>query len=345
VSYAEHELKPPISHSNPCSRFSLLAASLLLLLILASPASLTADDGSVAANPAGGLEWKREPRVSMEKERLTISLAKITVEFEFLNDSDQDVTAQVGFPIPPYAFEYRRPMGYHWHESSPDRQFGDFAVWVDGQPVKYQTEERAFLKGVEHTEILNKFGIDIETFGGKNDNSLDLSEPDDQITRLPNEHEEQLLKLGLIEGIEPKWTVRKMHHWTQTFPAHRIVRIRHEYAPVAGYDYFFAESFRELEDICVEDSLYERVKARAGQNRDWCGSRNWIKYILTSANTWKTPIKDFELIVDKSGADYVSFCWDGKVEKLDANRVVARAKDFVPTKELTIYFLHGVDVD
>lgn len=68
----------------------------------------------------------------------------------------------------------------------------------------------------------------------------------------------------------------------------------------------------------------------------------WVKYILTSANTWKTPIRDFELIVDKSGADFVSFCWDTKVEKLDDSHVVARATDFVPTKELTIYFWFGV---
>jgi hypothetical protein len=341
VSYAEHELKPPISHSNPCNRSSLLAVLLLPILALVCPVSLTADTGSVAANPAGGLEWKREPRVSMEKERLTISLEKVTVEFEFLNESDQDVTAQVGFPIPPYVFEeFGGPT--ETREKPVTLEFEDFAVWVDGKPIKYQTEERAFLNGVDYTEILNKFGISIGSFGerGIQYDPRDECQEDEQLNRLPKEQKEQLVKLGLTtEWCYPLWTVRKMHHWTQTFPAHKIVRIRHEYDPVAGHSPLFADSFRELEDICVEDSLYKRVKAQAEKNPDWYGNAIWVKYILTSANTWKTPIKDFELIVDKSGADDVSFCWDGKIGKLEATRVVARAKDFVPTKELTIYFL------
>ncbi len=329
---------------NHRNHLNLSICLLIFILALACPAPLSADTGSVAANPAGGLEWKREPRISMEKERLMIGLEKITVEFEFLNDSDQDVTAQVGFPIPPYAFEFFYPISYDWHENSPKWQFNDFAVWVDGKPVKHQTEERAFVNSVEHTEILNKFGIDIGSFGDKDDNSLNPTEPPDQITRLPRKQKKQLEILGLIGGDEPKWTVRKMHHWTQAFPAHKIVRIRHEYAPVAGREWISPDGFRELEDICVDDALFNHVKTQAGKRADWHGHLNWVKYILTSANTWKTPIKDFELIVDKSGADYVSFCWDGKIEKLDASRLVVRKKDFVPTNELTIYFLHGVDL-
>jgi hypothetical protein len=337
----EIDMKTPNCHRDQYDRTILWVSLPILILVLACPAPSLADTGSVAANPAGGLEWKREPRVSMEKERLTISLEKVTVEFEFLNESDQDITTQVGFPIPPYVFEYLYPAYYKWHENSPKRQFNDFAVWVDGKQVKHQIEERAFLDGVEHTEILNKFGIDIGSFGDKDDNSLNPHDPDDQITRLPKEQKEQLIKLGLInEGCNPLWTVRKMHHWTQIFPAHKTVRIRHEYAPVAGYDpYVSVDALRELEDGCVANGLYNHVKARAEGKRDWFCSANWVKHILTSANTWKTPLKDFELIVDKSGADYVSFCWDGEIEKLDANRLVARAKNFVPTKELTIYFL------
>jgi hypothetical protein len=349
LPYANCVVKTPNHHSNKCNRSSLLATSLLLVLALVCPASLSADDGALTANPAGGLEWKREPRVSMEKERLTISLAKVTVEFEFLNDSEQDVTAQVGFPIPPYVFEqFGGPTEQRDRPVSWD--FADFAVWVDDKPLQYQTERRAFVNGVEHTEILEKLGINIGSFGDKELDPMlgvyDESEPDDQLTRLPKDHKEQLIKLGLIsEGCRPLWTVREMHHWTQTFPARKTVRIRHEYAPAVGRSPLFADSFREFEEICVDEALFNHVKTQARKRADWHGHLNWVKYILTSANTWKTPIKDFELVVDKSGAHDVRFCWDGKIEKLDANRVVARAKDFVPTKELTIYFLHVVDAD
>lgn len=65
----------------------------------------------------------------------------------------------------------------------------------------------------------------------------------------------------------------------------------------------------------------------------------WVDYILTTANTWKTPIKDFELVIEKSAPqDYVSFCWDGKVEQLDTHRLVARVRNFVPKRELKVTF-------
>jgi hypothetical protein len=37
----------------------------------------------------------------MEKERLTIGESKVTVEYEFLNDTDKNITTEVAFPIPP----------------------------------------------------------------------------------------------------------------------------------------------------------------------------------------------------------------------------------------------------
>ena len=65
----------------------------------------------------------------------------------------------------------------------------------------------------------------------------------------------------------------------------------------------------------------------------------WVKYILTTANSWKTPIRDFELIVEKPAGQFVSFCWDGTVEKLSDTRFRAKASNFVPKRELLIYFL------
>lgn len=65
----------------------------------------------------------------------------------------------------------------------------------------------------------------------------------------------------------------------------------------------------------------------------------WVDYILTTANTWKIPIKDFELIIEKSAPeDQVSFCWDGKVEQPDNRKLVARVRNFVPKRELKVTF-------
>ncbi len=64
----------------------------------------------------------------------------------------------------------------------------------------------------------------------------------------------------------------------------------------------------------------------------------WVNYILTAANSWKTPIRQFELIVERPEGDVVSFCWDGKVQKVDKTRFRAKAQDFVPAKELVVCF-------
>ncbi len=71
---------------------------------------------------------------------------------------------------------------------------------------------------------------------------------------------------------------------------------------------------------------------------------DFVKYVLTTANTWKGPIKDFELEVDSTnpwGAKpyYVNFCWDGPVERQDAQHLSARKKDFVPKNELSVFFI------
>ena len=70
----------------------------------------------------------------------------------------------------------------------------------------------------------------------------------------------------------------------------------------------------------------------------------WVDYILTTANTWKTPIKQFELVVERAKPDtsakyyYVSFCWDSQILQPDPDHFVARATNFVPKRELSIAF-------
>ena len=75
-----------------------LALAILLALI---PGTASPNDAA-ASTAAGGIQLRREARISMEKERLFISEKKITVEYEFLNETDQDITTEVAFPVPPY---------------------------------------------------------------------------------------------------------------------------------------------------------------------------------------------------------------------------------------------------
>ncbi len=73
-------------------------------------------------------------------------------------------------------------------------------------------------------------------------------------------------------------------------------------------------------------------------------SISYVSFILTTANTWKTPIEDFTLIVerphDPKEKTYVSFCWDGPVTQVDADHFSAHVTGLVPKKELMIGYIH-----
>jgi hypothetical protein len=287
----------------------------------------------------------------LEKERLTISIKKVTVEYEFLNTTDQDIATEVGFPMPPYEYSEGNSWGGAW-------SFTDFRVWVDGREVQYQTEARAKVKATDYTDLLSGLGVDIQTFDHYDPLTIadGLRTEEDTskhpIDKLPKSTRENMVRLGLLhpEFGFPAWTVFRTYYWSQRFPARQIVKVRHEYTPVFGFGPFRPEELQsKLKDACIEPSLQEKLttlwaKGKGGDEWSWYINASWVKYILTTANNWKTPIKDFELIVERpewteKGSYFVSLCWDGKVRRSDEKRFVAQEADFVPQHELAVYYL------
>jgi hypothetical protein len=211
---------------------------------------LRGDDGAASVG-AGGVVLRREERISMEKERLTIGMRKVTVEFDFLNESAQDISTEVAFPIPPYHESLMLGM-----ERLPN--FPDFKVWVDGKNLEYKTEMKGSLGGKDYSALLQKMGINIETFGDFEVYD-GATKKTDQISKLTPAQQSELLAAGLIERYAgekyiPHWSVSKTYYWKQDFPAHRIVHIRHEYTPVAGaaeipVEYFDAKNKSEKRKI------------------------------------------------------------------------------------------------
>ncbi len=128
----------------------------LLLLVVLCTGFAAANDGA-ASTAAGGIQLIREPRIAMQTEKLTVSLEKITVEYEFANDTSQDITTDVAFPIPPYTFQFDDPAG--------PRGFNDFEVWVNDVPMKCQKSVKALHDGKDVTGELTSLGIDADSFG------------------------------------------------------------------------------------------------------------------------------------------------------------------------------------
>jgi hypothetical protein len=302
--------------------------------------SAEANDGAVETS-AGGLQLRKEHKVLMEKERLFISRGRVQVEYEFRNTSRETVVSEVAFPIP--------TLEYVLDDTVGRRDFPDFKVWIDGIPVHVEKEVRAFVKKREVTEELRKAGITIETFGNFYPN-----ENNNEIMKLRPATRNRLIKIGVLKAPDnkdsfmdywPQWKTSIKYHWRQTFPPNTVVRIKHEYQPVAGYSPVQIQDFNKtITDSCIDANTIREMKFRVAnamkkkpEIESYFGL-GWVNYILTTANTWQTPIKDFELVVQGDKDELITFCWDGPVEKIGKVKYRAHKKNFIPEKDLRVYF-------
>jgi hypothetical protein len=202
--------------------------------------------------------------------------------------------------------------------------------------------------------MLRGLGIDIQNFG-----NVDGAGEKSRIDTLSPRAKEQLVRVGLVDhGGLPYWTVHLTYHWRQQFPAHKIVAVRHEYRPIFGTEWIeIAKIQQRFKDACIDSALQQTLNTLATQKLQEAKkslyptapaiSGSWVKYILTTANTWKAPIRHFELIVEGQKPDLtteplgIAMCWDGKVERSNKDRLVARKVNFIPTRELAVYYFSG----
>lgn len=66
-----------------------------------------------------------------------------------------------------------------------------------------------------------------------------------------------------------------------------------------------------------------------------------VEYILTTANSWGSPIADFTLRLKKAKpSELVLLCFPGQVRKVDPLTLEIQLKDFEPRNELRVLFLN-----
>ena len=103
------------------------------------------------------------------------------------------------------------------------------------------------------------------------------------------------------------------------------------------------DSAKELVSLCIDPALQRTLTAYVKDEHNVVPF-SYVDFVLTTANTWKTPIEDFTLIVDRSHLkdaqqNFVSFCWDGPVVKTDDDHFTAHTANLIPKKELRIGFI------
>ncbi len=151
---------------------------------------------------------------------------KVTAEYEFLNNTDKDITIGLAFPVP----EATCNTGYALGKATIFNSSLSFHVWANGKELRYSTE----IKGLdrdgrnEGTNFLDEVGADIAScsipanLSGANGQKLVAS--DLAYFVLDN----------LAAEVIPAWTVREKYYWSETFPAHKTVFLKNESIPFSG---------------------------------------------------------------------------------------------------------------
>jgi hypothetical protein len=315
------------------------------LLIAAAPAF--ADDSSAALG-AGGIVFTKNTPVRMAAEELFVSPKAVRIRFEFVNDTAKNVDTIVAFPLPDID-THEFVVSALGEVVDDPVNFVGFKAVVDGKPVAFKVEQRAFVKGKDVTALIASTGLQINLVAGDGWRKLDALSPDKH---------KRLIDGGILEtdgagNYYPKWLVRTKFYWTQRFPAHKKVVIEHSYQPVTGQSFAVPTEFDGsmenpfAKQFCMDAATLARVKAMMKAHK---GTPDGLSpgmliayetdYILKTANNWNGPIGRFHLTLDKLKPDNaLSLCWDGELKKTGPTTFEAARTNFAPARDIHLLVL------
>ena len=324
--------------------------SLLLLVIIPLRPPASANDGFGALG-AGGIVVGKTDAIALKKEILDISYERISVEYEFVNESTGNITSDIIFPLPAYPAEPSESGIIAAGEP------GGFTVTVDGKKVRFSTGVRATIGAEDVTGKLRSAGFtEKEMALIRFDKTI---QDDNHRLLLPADRIAALKRNGLLskEGDAPAWDVHVTYQWKQTFPAGTLVKVRHAYTPfiaegTAGGFYGIdtkrfkaadpdGERFRS--EFCLSESQADALNSLyfAKKNLDGYGQvpGTIVKYVLTTANTWKDGVRDFTLRIRAgSPEEVVALCFPEPLKKTAPAVYEVWLKNFRPKSDLGVYF-------
>jgi hypothetical protein len=334
---------------NRISVFASAGCAALAACALQAPAA-HASDSSLELS-VGGLVFARSADVSMESEDLRITPEAVTVRYRLLNQNPQPVTLAVTFPLPD--IDMSDPDLLHAIPGNDAVNFVGFITKVDGQAVKFDIRQQAFLGNKNITETLRAAGLPL----------LPLGTQHEAVAGLAQQTRDKLISDGILmaNGTDPEgktiysgpWVVKTSATRQQTFPAGKPVVIEHTYRTSVGisFDTVLRKAIRESQamaaefnryktEYCIPDGMLRGIDRVSGAN-----PANTVKlqerritFVLKSDEP-ATPIKDFRLVIDKGRADHlISFCLDG-IKKISATAFEIKAKDYTPDRDLKILLI------
>ncbi|NCI78669.1 DUF4424 family protein [Acinetobacter kanungonis] len=288
----------------------------------------------------GGIEYIHNPNISMQSEDLFISKKQIRVDYQFKNLTSRDITETILFPLPRVGSSRESDFAH------TDQLLQSFKVQVNGKDIQPQQHVRAFLpklttRGeinreadpVDVTAALKKCGFTERDliYPWSMQQNVDYSQ---RIHACKDPQVQQLLKPYQTDD-EIYWEAQMIYSWQQTFKANTITRIQHQYRPLVGG----SVSLYPAEDekaYCMDSAFKAGLRKAQAQHAPYSA----LSYILTTGANWAKPIADFKLTVERDAGELVSFCWDGKVQKISPTRFQMSKKNFKPKQDLNIIFVN-----
>ncbi|MBU1174673.1 MAG: DUF4424 domain-containing protein, partial [Alphaproteobacteria bacterium] len=290
--------------------------------------------------------------VTMVREDLFISMDEIKVDYIFQNTSETDVESLVAFPMPAIVPSVYEPTGV----PVEDTNFLGFRVFVEGEEVFPDLEQRAIATGIDVTGELRDAGLPMVPVTQAASEALE---------KLPKDLLADWIARGVVmaeywdvgQGMEmhpyPNWVLEQTYHWRMVFPAGKQVQVSHTYAPSVGgsagvvfldWEGKNSELFADYETrYCIDAPFVNAVKRQARTDGGIAMYESWISYILTTGRNWFGPIGTFHLTVDKGATDnLVSFCGTD-IEKTGPTRFELTYKDYYPDRELDILILQPTE--
>lgn len=309
---------------------------------------------STARVGAGSIVLLKNEQIRMVQEVLEISPKAIRVSYKFVNDAATDIRTTVAFPMPEY--------GWNPGESAFDANVGplrSFKLFVDGSPVPTQLDRRAMFAGRDITKSLQKIGLDktqiLDTFGGCRTETGAIE------CDMTEQQQTQIAKMLGDGHFSTDWKVAETAYWEQTFPASKVLSIRHEYTPFTGMIYTYPHHKSDYSDdipspailndqspphdeACLDEGTRHALNSKirslidAGTKIVWVELRD-VEYILGTGRNWKGPIGDFKLRIEKTSPDQlVSLCFPGKPKRLSPLVFEFSHSNFVPQDRLVVHF-------
>lgn len=327
--------------------------SILGLFALAS--YLTANDSNATLG-AGGLVPKKSSSIVMESEDLRISTHEIAVRYVFRNTGPTPLDEIVAFPLPEIDGGLVANVPIDIPSSDPLNYIA-FKVSAGGVAIKPSMEVRSFFGGAEITNELRTFHLPLSVLDPNVTAAVNKLAPTDRA---------HILKQGWVDcsltrdhKCWPYWQSRMQYYWTQHFPAGGSIEVTHTYHPVVGGGTMYSgeDGRREVElssqylsRYCPSAESLDRLASKlqlppgrkySSLDRGAIAERE-IEYILTTANTWSGPIRNFHLsVVSDSAEDIVAACMPD-LKRTAPTRYEIHLSNFRPSKEIEILILQPV---